>query len=54
MGWDLIRKALKHNASFCKTITLRFADYSWDYPFEEDKYRYFAARKMSMQGYYQP
>lgn len=25
----------------------------WDYPLEEDKYNYFAAREMNMQGYYQ-
>lgn len=25
----------------------------WDYPLEEDKYAYFAAREMQMQGYYQ-
>lgn len=24
----------------------------WDYPIEDDKYRYLTAREMSMQGYY--
>lgn len=26
----------------------------WDYPFEEDKYKYFRAMEMNMQGYYTP